>query len=208
MKKSKRTKKSNSWKIKQNRDPYFRKSKTLGYRSRASFKLIELNNKFKFIKKNSNLLDLGSYPGGWSQVASKMITSGKILSIDIKEMEPIKNVKFLKSDILDKRIEKNIFDYFKYNLDIIISDMAADTTGNKALDSIRTNHLCTEIIHLSKKILKPKGVLVSKLFMGEDFLEVKNLAKSIFKTVNFFKPVSSRKESKETYLHCETLKSL
>ena len=208
MKKSKRTKKSNSWKIKQNRDPYFRKSKTLGYRSRASFKLIELNNKFKFIKKNSNLLDLGSYPGGWSQVASQMITSGKILSIDIKEMEPIKNVKFLKSDILDKRIEKNIFDYFKYNLDIIISDMAADTTGNKALDSIRTNHLCTEIIHLSKKILKPKGVLISKLFMGEDFLEVKNLAKSIFKTVNFFKPVSSRKESKETYLHCETLKSL
>ena len=208
MKKSKRTKKSNSWKIKQNRDPYFRKSKTLGYRSRASFKLIELNNKFKFIKKNSNLLDLGSYPGGWSQVASKMITSGKILSIDIKEMEPIKNVKFLKSDILDKRIEKNIFDYFKYNLDIIISDIAADTTGNKALDSIRTNHLCTEIIHLSKKILKPTGVLVSKLFMGEDSLEVKNLAKSIFKTVNFFKPVSSRKESKETYLHCETLKSL
>ena len=96
MKKSKRVKKSNSWKIKQHRDQFFKKSKTLGYRSRASFKLIELNEKFKFIKKNSRLLDLGSYPGGWSQVASKLITNGKILAIDIKSMEQIKNVKFLK----------------------------------------------------------------------------------------------------------------
>ena len=99
MKKSKRVKKSNSWKIKQHRDPFFKKSKTLGYRSRASFKLIELNQNFKFIKKNSRLLDLGSYPGGWSQVASKLITNGKILAIDIKSMEQIKNVKFLKYDI-------------------------------------------------------------------------------------------------------------
>ena len=94
MKKSKRIKKSNSWKIKQHRDPFFKKSKTLGYRSRASFKLIELNKKFKFIKKNSNLLDLGSCPGGWSQVASHIITKGKILSVDIKEMKQIKNVNF------------------------------------------------------------------------------------------------------------------
>ena len=86
--------------------------------------------------------------------------------------------------------------------------MAADTTGNKTLDSIRTNQLSADIINLSKKILKPKGVLVSKLFMGEDFIEVKNLANSTFKIVNFFKPKSSRKESKETYLHCESLKSL
>ena len=97
MKKSKRVKKSNSWKIKQHRDQFFKKSKTLGYRSRASFKLIELNKKFKFIKKNSRLLDLGSYPGGWSQVASKLITNGKILAIDIKSMEQIKNVIFYRS---------------------------------------------------------------------------------------------------------------
>ena len=86
--------------------------------------------------------------------------------------------------------------------------MAADTTGNKSLDSIRTNQLCSDVLNFSKSVLKPKGVLVSKLFMGEDFIEVKNLAKSIFKNVNFFKPSSSRKESKETYLHCEVLKSL
>ena len=208
MKKSKRIKKSNSWKIKQHRDQYFKKSKTLGYRSRASFKLIELNQKYKFIKKDTNLLDLGSAPGGWSQVANQIIKNGKILSIDIKEMQPIKNIKFLKNDIFEKKTKTEVFEFFNNNLDVIISDMAADTTGNKSLDSIRTNQLCSEVINFSKAALKPKGVLVSKLFMGDDFLEVKNLAKSVFKKVNFFKPKSSRKESKETYLHCEVIKSL
>ena len=208
MKKSKRVKKSNSWRIKQHRDLFFKKSKTLGYRSRASFKLIELNEKFKFVKKNTNLLDLGAAPGGWSQVASKIIEKGKILSIDIKPMKPIKNVKILKCDIFDKNTKDEIFSFFQGNLDVIISDMAADTTGNKSLDSIRTNQLCAEVLNLSLKILKPKGVFVSKLFMGEDFLEVKNLAKSIFTDVSFFKPQSSRSESKETYLHCKIFKSL
>ena len=208
MKKSKRLRKSNSWKIKQHRDQYFKKSKTLGYRSRASFKLIELNQKYKFINNSTNLLDIGSSPGGWSQVASQIIKTGRILSLDIKEMEPIKNVKFLKSDFLESNVKNEVIKYFNSNVDVIVSDMAADTTGNKSLDAIRTNQLCYELINFSKDILKPKGVLVSKLFMGDDFLEVKNLAKSIFKKVNFFKPKSSRKESKETYLHCEILKSL
>ena len=208
MKKSKRVKKSNSWKIKQHRDQFFKKSKTLGYRSRASFKLIELNNKYRFIKNSTNLLDLGSCPGGWSQVATKIIKTGKIMSIDIKDMEPIENVKFLKGDIMEIEIKTAVIKYFKSNLDVIVSDMAANTTGNKSLDSIRTNQLCADIINFSKETLKPTGVLVSKLFMGEDFIEVKNLAKSVFKKVNFFKPDSSRKESKETYLHCEILKAL
>jgi 23S rRNA (uridine2552-2'-O)-methyltransferase len=172
MKKSKRIKKSNSWKIKQHRDQFFKKSKTLGYRSRASFKLIELNKKYKFIKSDTSLLDLGACPGGWSQIATQIVTTGKILSVDVKEMEPIHNVKFLKGD------------------------------------SIRTNQLCADVINFAKDTLKPKGVLVSKLFMGEDFIEVKNLAKTTFKKVNFFKPNSSRKESKETYLHCEILRTL
>ena len=208
MKKSKRVKKSNSWKIKQHRDQFFKKSKTLGYRSRAAFKLIELNKKFQFIKKNTNLLDLGSCPGGWSQIASQIITAGKIMSIDIKKMEPINNVKFFNGDILANETKLAVIKYFKSNLDVIVSDMAADTTGSKSLDSIRTNQLCTEVINFSRETLKPKGVMISKIFMGEDFLEVKNLAKSIFNKVNFFKPESSRKESKETYLHCEILKPL
>ena len=202
MKSSKRSKKSKNWKIKQNRDQFFKKSKVLGYRSRASFKLIELNKKFNFLRKKIFLLDLGSYPGGWSQVASKIITLGKILSIDIKKMEPVENVSFMKWDIFEKDIDKKILNFFKRKIDVVISDMAADTTGNKSLDSIRTNQLCSEAINLSTKILKPKGVLVTKLFMGDDFIEVKNLAKRTFKDVNFFKPKSSRSESKETYLHC------
>ena len=208
MKKSKRIKKSNSWKIKQHRDQFFKKSKTLGYRSRASFKLIELNKKYKFLKRNTNLLDLGSFPGGWSQVASQIIRAGRIMSIDIKNMEPIKDVRFFKGDILSNETKSAVTKYFKSNLDVILSDMAADTTGNKSLDSIRTNQLCADVINFSKETLKPKGVLVSKIFMGEDFLEVKKLAKSTFSKVNFFKPEASRKESKETYLHCEILKSL
>ena len=208
MKKSKRVKKSNSWKIKQHRDQFFKKSKTLGYRSRASFKLIELNKKFKFIKKNTSLLDLGCSPGGWTQVAAEIITNGKILSIDIKDMESVKNVKFIKSDILEENTKNTVIKYFIGKLDVIVSDMAADTTGSKSLDSIRTNQLCADVIEFSKFTLKPKGVLVSKLFMGEDFIEVKKLAKSIFKNVNFFKPESSRSESKETYIHCEILRTL
>ena len=208
MKKSKRVKKSNSWKIKQHRDLYFKKSKTLGYRSRASFKLIELNQKFKFIKKNTSLLDIGSCPGGWSQVAGNIIKNGKILAIDIKDMEILKNIKFLKMNILEESTKKEVVRFFGGKVDVILSDLAADTTGVKSLDCIRTNQLCADVIKFAKKVLKPKGVLVSKLFMGEDFIEVKNLAKSTFNNVNFFKPESSRNESKETYLHCEILKTL
>ena len=208
MKKSKRSKKSNSWKIKQHRDPFFKRSKTLGYRSRASFKLIELNDKFKFIKNNTNLLDLGSYPGSWSQVASEIITKGKILSIDIKNMSPVKNVNFYKNDIFEKITKDKIKDFFNGKLEVIISDMAADTTGNKSLDSIRTNQLCLEILSLSPKALVSNGVFVSKVFMGEDFDEIIKLAKTLFKEVKFFKPMSSRNESKETYIHCKILKTL
>ena len=123
-------------------------------------------------------------------------------------MEPINNVKFFNGDILANETKLAVIKYFKSNLDVVVSDMAADTTGSKSLDSIRTNQLCTEVINFSRETLKPKGVMISKIFMGEDFLEVKNLAKSIFNKVNFFKPESSRKESKETYLHCEILKPL
>ena len=151
MKRSKRTKKSNSWKIKQHRDQFFKKSKTLGYRSRASFKLIELNEKFKFLKKNSLLLDLGSSPGGWAQVAAKIIKNGKILSIDIKKMKPIKSVEFFNCDIFERSTKQKIESFFNSKLDVIISDMAADTTGNKSLDSIRTNQLCSEVLNFSSK---------------------------------------------------------
>jgi len=208
MKKTKRAKKSRTWVIKQHRDQFFKKAKVLGYKSRAAFKLIELNKKFNFIKKNSNLLDIGSTPGGWSQVASKIITNGKILAVDITPMEKLDNVLFLNSNFSDKIVQDKILKIFKDKIDIIVSDMAENTTGNKTVDSIRTNSLCTDVINFSLKALSKKGSLVCKLFMGEDFLEVKNLAKQNFKNVNFFKPESSRNESKETYIFCSLLKTL
>ena len=208
MKKTKRAKKSRTWVIKQHRDQFFKKAKVLGYRSRAAFKLIEINKKFNFIKKNSNLLDIGSTPGGWSQVASKIITKGKILSVDITPMKKIDNVLFLKSDFSDKNTHENILKIFGNKIDVIISDMAENTTGNKTIDSIRTNSLCADVINFSLNMLTKKGSLVCKLFMGEDFLEVKELAKSKFKNVHFFKPEASRDESKETYLYCKGLKTL
>ena len=206
MKKTKRSKKSRSWVIKQHRDQFFKKSQTLGYRSRSAFKLIELNQKFKFIKKNSLLLDVGSSPGGWSQIASSIIENGKIIAIDIKPMEKIDNVNFIKCDFMDENTKVRVLDIFRSKIDVIISDMAANTTGNKSLDCIRTNLLCHEIIRFASNLIKNNGTLISKLFIGEDFIEVKKFAKKIFKKVDFFKPKSSRGESKETYIHCRGIK--
>jgi len=138
MKKTKRAKKSRTWVIKQHRDQFFKKAKVLGYKSRAAFKLIELNKKFNFIKKNSNLLDIGSTPGGWSQVASKIITNGKILAVDITPMAKLDNVIFLNNDFLEEKTQKNILNIFNTKIDVIVSDMAENTTGNKSVDSIRT----------------------------------------------------------------------
>jgi 23S rRNA (uridine2552-2'-O)-methyltransferase len=208
MKKTKRAKKSRTWVIKQHRDQFFKKAKVLGYRSRAAFKLVELNKKFNFIKKNTTLLDIGSSPGGWSQVASKIITNGKILAVDITPMEKLNNVLFLNNDFSEEQTQDEILKIFDDKIDVIISDMAENTTGNKTVDSIRTNSLCSDVINFSVKMLSKKGSLVCKLFMGEDFLEVKHLAKNNFKKVDFFKPESSRNESKETYIICSLLKTL
>ena len=208
MKKTKRSKKSRTWVIKQHRDQFFKKSKVLGYRSRAAFKLIEINKKFDFIKKNSKLLDVGSTPGGWSQVARKIATNGKILAVDRVPMKKIENVSFFQEDFLEDSTKRKIFNFFDSKIDVIIADMAENTTGNKSLDSIRTNNLCIEVIELSLKLLIKKGTLISKVFMGEDFLTVKDFAKRYFEKVDFFKPESSKSESKETYIHCSLLKTL
>ncbi len=204
----KKNKSSKNWIINQHRDQYFKKAKIEGYRSRAAFKLIEINSKFNIIKKDSNLLDLGSCPGGWSQVASKIVSKGKIVSVDIKEMKPINNVKFVKKDFLQEESQNFILSYFGKKIDVIISDMAADTTGVKDLDSIRTNLICLEVLDFSSKLLNSSGNLVSKIFMGQDFELIKKKAKKKFNKVNFYKPESSRSNSKETYIHCKGLKTL
>ena len=123
-------------------------------------------------------------------------------------MEKINNVKFYQGDFFETKIKDKLLNLLPEKVDVVISDMAADTTGIKSLDSIRTNLLCEEVIDFSVKIIKPNGKVISKLFMGEDFLKVKKQAEKKFKKVNFFKPESSRDESKETYIHCAYLNTL
>jgi len=149
---------SKNWIIKKNKDLYFKESKIYGYRSRSAFKLIEMNKKFKFLKKNISLLDLGSCPGGWSQVASKIITNGKILALDIQSMEKINNVHFINGNFCENEIKKKIIRYFDNKLDVVLSDMAANTSGNKSLDSFRTGELCIKAMNLAKEILFKDGI--------------------------------------------------
>ena len=186
-------------------DHFFKKAKSAGYRSRSAFKLIELNKKFKFLKNGLNILDVGSFPGGWCQVIKQEIKFGKIMGIDKKEIQKISGIKFLTGDFLNNKSKLLITGYFKANIDVILSDMAPNTTGNKSLDCIRTNQLCLDILEFSKEKLNKKGVVISKLFMGEDFEEIKLKSKKYFKKINFFKPNSSRDESRETYIHCSGL---
>ena len=199
----KKNKISKNWLIKQNKDPFFIQSKIQGYRSRSAFKLIEMNKKFKFIKKNSSLLDLGSSPGGWSQVARKEIIKGKILAVDIRPMEKINNVDFIKGDFRESEIYAKIMIYFNNKVDVVLSDAAENTTGNKTLDSYRTGELCINAMNLAKKILAKDGIFLSKIFMGSIFKEIKEKAKKCFKRVVIYKPISSKKESKEVYIFCK-----
>ena len=199
----KKNKSSKNWLNKKKKDPFFKKSKILGYRSRSAFKIIEIDEKFKFLNKNIYLLDLGSSPGGWSQVAAKKITNGKILSIDIKIMDKINKVHFLKGDFLDDKTYKKIFEYFNKKIDVVMSDMAVNTSGNKNLDSFRTGQLCLKSINLAEKILNKEGVLIFKVFMGSIFEEIYKRSKKTFKKVVIYKPKSSKKESKEIYIYCK-----
>ena len=194
---------SKNWLIKKHKDQFFKQSKIQGYRSRSAFKLIEMNQKFRFLNNNTYLLDLGCSPGGWTQVAAKKITKGKILAVDIKPMGRVNNVNFLKGDLLDSEIYEKICVYFDKKIDVVISDMAANTSGNKNLDSYKTGELCLKGMDLAQKILNRDGVFLSKLFMGSIFVEIHKKANKYFKKVVKYKPLSSRKESKEIYIYCK-----
>ena len=198
----KKNKISKNWLIKKHKDQFFKQSKIQGYRSRSAFKLIEMNQKFKFLNQNTCLLDLGSSPGGWSQVAAKKITKGKIMAVDIKPMESVNKVNFLKIDLLDPEIYEKIYAYFNKEIDVVISDMATNTSGNKNLDSYKTGELCLRGMDLAQKILNQEGVFLSKLFMGSIFAEIHKKANKYFKKVVKYKPLSSKKESKEIYIYC------
>jgi 23S rRNA (uridine2552-2'-O)-methyltransferase len=202
----KKNKISKNWINKQRRDIYVRQSKVEGYRSRSVYKLQEIDQKFKIFKNGISVIDLGAAPGSWSQYASKNIKSGKIASIDLLDFEKIENIHQIKGDFTNDIYKKKIIDYFGTKVDVVISDMAVNTTGNKNLDSIYTGELCMEAMKFSKETLKNNGKFISKIFMGSTFNEIVSEAKKIFKENKVFKPLASRKDSKESFIICKFLR--
>ena len=202
----KKNKISKDWLNKQRRDIYVRKSRLEGYRSRAIYKLKEIDNKFKIIKNGIKIVDLGSAPGSWSQYLSEKFNKSKIYSIDIKKMENIRNVHQIVGDFTDSKVQKDLKELINTKADVVLSDMAVNTTGIKNLDAIQTGELCKEAMIFAKDLLSKKGMFVSKIFMGSSFNEIVALGKKIFKEVKVFKPKSSRKDSKESFIICKNLR--
>ena len=202
----KKNKISKNWINKQKRAIYVRRSKVDGYRARSAYKLIEIDKKFKIFKNGMFILDIGAAPGSWSQYASKTIKNGKIISIDLKEISPIDNGIHIKGDFTEPDIQEKIKENLTKEFDVVMSDMAVNTTGVKNLDSIQTGELCKEAMTFSKKVISSKGYFISKIFMGSTFNEIVALGKKIFKEVKVFKPLSSRKESKESFIICKKIR--
>ena len=202
----KKNKISKNWINKQKRDIYVRQSKVDGYRARSAYKLIEINEKFKIFQNEMSVLDIGAAPGSWSQYVSKVVKNGTLISIDLKKMENIQNSIQIEGDFTDFKTQSKIKKYFKDEINVVLSDMAVNTTGIKNLDAIQTGELCKEAMIFSKDFLSKKSFFVSKIFMGSSFNEIVALGKKIFKEVRVFKPKSSRKDSKESFIICKNLR--
>ena len=202
----KKNKISKNWINKQRSDTYVRQSKVDGYRARSAYKLIEIDQKFKIFKGGLLVIDIGAAPGSWSQYASKVVKNVKIISIDLKEMESIPNTIQIKGDFTKNIIQQKIRDKLSSNVDIVMSDMAVNTTGIKDIDAIQTGELCKEAMIFSKDIISEKGFFISKVFMGSTFNEIVALGKKFFREVKVFKPKSSRKDSKESFIICKNLR--
>ena len=197
---------SKNWINKQKRDIYVRKSQVDGYRARSVYKLIEIDEKFKIFKNGFSVIDLGASPGSWSQYVAKTVKSGRLVSIDLKNMESIENTTQIIADFTKIKSQEKIKSYFRSKVDVVLSDMAVNTTGIKDIDAIYTGELCREALLFSKDILVKEGKFVAKIFLGTSFNEIVGLAKEVFKEVKIFKPKSSRKESKESFIICKNLR--
>ena len=202
----KKNKVSKNWVNKQRRDIYVRQSKVDGYRARSAYKLIEIDEKFKIFKGGISVIDIGAAPGSWSQYVSKVVKSGKLISIDLKKIEPIDNSVQIKGDFTDSQIQEEIKKYIIAKVDVVMSDMAVNTTGIKNIDSIQTGELCKEAMFFAKDILNDNGYFISKIFMGSTFNEIVAEGKKFFKEVKVFKPKSSRKDSKESFIVCRKIR--
>ena len=208
LKKGKRLKKSSQkWLLRQINDPFVEKAKIAGWRSRAAFKIIEIDEKFKIFKKGKIVVDLGAAPGGWSQYAVTKVGEGNVVAIDLLEIDSLPGVNFFVGDFMTEEAPQKIIELLKtipYNkhglCDVVLTDMAANTTGDHNTDHMRIIALLEESLTLAEKILKPNGSFVGKIFQGGSSDEILKKLRVNFSTVKYFKPDSSRKDSSETYL--------
>ena len=202
----KKNKLSKNWVNKQRRDIYVRQSKVDGYRARSAYKLIEIDEKFKIFKGGLSVIDIGAAPGSWSQYALKASKNGKLISVDLKKMEPIGKSVQIKGDFTEEKTQEEIKNNIKDKVDVVMSDMAVDTTGIKNIDSIQTGELCKEAMNFAKDLMKENGYFISKIFMGGTFNEIVAEGKKYFREVKVFKPKSSRKDSKESFIICRKIR--
>lgn len=197
----KREPSSTRWLARQLNDPYVREAKAKGYRSRAAFKLIELDTKHHFLKPGATVLDLGAAPGGWSQVAAARVgAKGRVVATDILEMAPLPGVAFLKADLLEADAPAQLAHLLGRKADVVLSDMAAPTTGHRATDHLRTTALFEAALDMAERVLKPGGTFVGKVFQGGAANELLARVKQRFREVRHVKPPASRSESVELYL--------
>ncbi|MAC61064.1 MAG: 23S rRNA methyltransferase [SAR116 cluster bacterium] len=202
--KNKRTESSRKWISRQLNDPYVSEAQKRGFRSRSAFKLLQINEKFNLLKSGMSIIDLGCAPGGWLQVMSEEInknSKGKIVGIDLLETDALPDVKILVGDINDQEIIDQVKIFFKgQKVNGVVSDMAADTTGHKPTDHIRTTMLLENAIEIAFDFLKKDGFFLGKCFKGGTEASVLNTLNNSFKTVKHVKPDASRKESVESYV--------
>jgi 23S rRNA (uridine2552-2'-O)-methyltransferase len=192
---------STRWLERQLNDPYVAAAKTGGYRSRAAFKLIELDEKFRFLKPGARVLDLGAAPGGWSQVAKARVGGkGKIVAADVLAIEPLPGVELLKLDVTDADAAAAIRLALGGEADVVLSDMAASTTGHRATDHLRTTRLFEVALETAEDVLREGGTFVGKVFQGGAAPELLKRLRQSFREVRHVKPPASRAESVELYL--------
>jgi 23S rRNA (uridine2552-2'-O)-methyltransferase len=192
---------SQRWLERQLNDPYVRAAKQDGYRSRAAYKLLELDAKFRLLKKGARVLDLGAAPGGWSQVAAKRVgEGGKVVAADILEIAPLGDVAVLQCDLLDPDTPARLKAALGGAADLVLTDMAAPTTGHRATDHLRTVALFEAALDVAEDVLKPGGAFLGKVFQGGASGELLARVKTLFREVKHVKPPASRAESVELYL--------
>ncbi|MBR9912930.1 MAG: 23S rRNA (uridine(2552)-2'-O)-methyltransferase RlmE [Gammaproteobacteria bacterium] len=197
-----RSKSSNRWLDEHFGDQYVKQSQQDGYRSRASYKLLELNKKDKVIKAGDTVLDLGAAPGGWSQVAAKLVgLKGRVIASDILPMDSLANVEFIQGDFTEDEIfEQLLAQLGKGKADVVISDMAPNMSGMADVDQPRAMYLVELALDMARATLKPNGFFVAKVFQGEGFDELVKDARTSFKSVLIRKPDSSRARSREVFV--------